>query len=90
MIKFTEPGPRPVGARAGGPLRATTRGAARRLLATAFRGIAVCGALTFAVVAQETQDPAASVPQIHRPASVGSEERSAAPAAEARVERVAR
>ncbi len=65
---------------AGGPLVATMLGAARHLLATAVRGVTLCGVLTFVVIAQEAQDSAASAPQMHRPASGGSEERSAAPA----------
>lgn len=74
MIKI----PRSVGARVGGPVGATMRGAAWRPLATTVRGVALCGVLTFAVIvqgAQETQDS----PLMHRPASGGSEERSAAP-----------
>ena len=56
------------------------RGSAWRLLAAAGRGVALCGALTFVVSAQEAQDSVAPPPQMHRPASGGSEERSAAPA----------
>lgn len=80
MIKTTVTGHRPAGARAGGPLAATMRGVARRLLATAVRGVALCGVLTFAVTGQGAQDSPAPAPQMHRPASGGSEERSAAPA----------
>ncbi len=41
---------------------------------------ALCGLLTFALAAQGVPDSAAPVPQMHSPASGGSEERSAAPA----------
>lgn len=72
--------PRSVGARAGGPFGATMCGAAWRLLATAVRGVALCGVLTFAVIAQGAQEEQDSAPQMHRTASGGSEERSAVPA----------
>lgn len=56
------------------------RGVAWRLIATAVQSVALCGVLTFAVMAEEAQDSAAPATQTHRPASGGSEERSAAPA----------
>jgi len=80
MIKTTVPGHRPVGAQAGGPSGAAMRGAARRLLATAVWGVALCGVLTFAVTARGALVPVALAPQMSRPASGGTEERSAAPA----------
>jgi small conductance mechanosensitive channel len=80
MIKISKS----VGVRAGGPLSDAMRGAVWRRLAAAVRGVALCGLLSFAVIAQGAQgaqDSVAPAPLIHTPASGVSEERSAAPAA---------
>ena len=78
MIKIS----RSVEAWAGGLFEAKMRTAAWCLLATAVRRVALCGVLTFAVIAQaqHAEDSAASAPQIPSSASGGSEELSAAPA----------
>lgn len=55
-------------------------GAVWRLLATTVRGIALCGVLTFVVIAQGAQDSPAQAPQMLRPASGSNEECSVAPA----------
>jgi small conductance mechanosensitive channel len=80
MSETAVPGYRRFGPQPGGPSRATRRGAARRFLATAVRGVVLCGVLTFAVMAQQARGSSAPPGQLHRSASAGGEERSAAPA----------
>jgi len=66
--------------RAAGSTAGTMRRVSRRHVAMAVTGIALCSALTSAVLAQGGQDPAvAPAPPTHRSATGDSEERSAAP-----------